>query len=133
MIQTQMITPTTDITEWRNACGLPCGHMDDPADLNLHMSLIREEYDEFREALVFLNRNWGDRLCREHVAKEATDLVYVLVGLLTHLGISFDTAWTLVHRSNMTKLVDGKIQRRPDGKIQKGPRYQPPNLKEAVL
>jgi predicted HAD superfamily Cof-like phosphohydrolase len=37
-----------------------------------------------------------------------------------------------VHRSNMAKLVDGKVLRRPDGKVQKPAGWTPPNIK-AIL
>ncbi len=33
-----------------------------------------------------------------------------------------------VHRSNMSKLVDGKPLKREDGKFLKGPNYRPPFL-----
>ena len=38
-----------------------------------------------------------------------------------------------VHKSNMSKLgLDGKPIRRVDGKVLKGPNYQPPNLTDLV-
>jgi predicted HAD superfamily Cof-like phosphohydrolase len=33
-----------------------------------------------------------------------------------------------VHRSNLSKMVDGKVLRRDDGKVMKGPNYSPANL-----
>ena len=40
-------------------------------------------------------------------------------------------AFEEVHRSNMSKIdKDGKVRRREDGKIIKGPDYFPPNLKQ---
>lgn len=40
-------------------------------------------------------------------------------------------AFEEVHRSNMSKIdKDGKVKRREDGKIIKGPDYFPPNLKQ---
>ena len=39
----------------------------------------------------------------------------------------------LVHESNMSKLdEDGKPIRREDGKVLKGPNYQPPDMSQAV-
>lgn len=40
----------------------------------------------------------------------------------------FDTAFAEVHRSNMSKFVDGKCLRREDGKILKGPNYSPADM-----
>jgi len=38
-----------------------------------------------------------------------------------------------VYKSNMSKLgEDGKPIYRPDGKVLKGPNYQPPDLKDLV-
>jgi predicted HAD superfamily Cof-like phosphohydrolase len=38
-----------------------------------------------------------------------------------------------VHKSNMSKLgEDGKPLYRADGKVLKGPNYQPPNLKDLI-
>jgi len=37
-----------------------------------------------------------------------------------------------IHRSNMTKVVDGKVVRREDGKILKPDTYEKPNI-EAIL
>lgn len=40
----------------------------------------------------------------------------------------FDTAFAEVHRSNMSKFVDGKCLRREDGKILKGPNFSPADM-----
>lgn len=39
-------------------------------------------------------------------------------------------AFTRVHKSNMSKLEDGKVLRREDGKVLKGKNYKAPNLKD---
>ena len=43
-----------------------------------------------------------------------------------------DEALDRVHRSNLTKLVDSKPLKNEDGKVLKGPKYQPPNLAECL-
>ena len=44
-----------------------------------------------------------------------------------------DEAMRRIHRSNMSKLgLDGKPIRRADGKVLKGPNYEPPNLTDLV-
>ncbi len=40
----------------------------------------------------------------------------------------FDTAFAEVHRSNMSKFVDGKCLKRDDGKILKGPDFSPADM-----
>jgi predicted HAD superfamily Cof-like phosphohydrolase len=47
-------------------------------------------------------------------------------------GAKFDEAFFRVHDSNMSKLVDGKALYREDGKVIKGPNYQPPYLGDLV-
>lgn len=65
---------------------------------------------------------------KEQIAKEIADALYVLYGTADSFGIDIDRVFTEVHRSNMSKLVDGKPLKREDGKVLKGPNYTPPNL-----
>lgn len=61
------------------------------------------------------------------------DIKYVVNGLGACLGFDVDGADAEVHRSNMTKLgEDGKPIKREDGKIMKGPNYDPPHLERFV-
>lgn len=58
-----------------------------------------------------------------------TDLLYVVLGSALACGFSNEqilAAFTEVHRSNMSKFIDG--HRREDGKWIKGPSYSPANL-----
>jgi len=131
-MQTCPTSPTGDIVEFRRAYGLPVGSMETKESLELHLKLIKEEYQELMVEVLRYHRDFGVPFLKEALAKEAVDLVYVLVGLLTHLGVSFDLAWAAVHKSNMSKLEDGKPVLRSDGKILKGRHYQPADLKEAL-
>jgi predicted HAD superfamily Cof-like phosphohydrolase len=45
---------------------------------------------------------------------------------------NLDEALDRVHKSNMSKLVDGKPLKRDDGKVLKGPNYKPPYLADLV-
>ena len=88
--------------------------------------LLDEEHEELQEALAE-----GDRLA---IAKEMADLAYVLWGSAQAWGIDLDLAIELVHKSNMTKLVeDGKPIFRHDGKVVKGPNYKEPEMEGAVF
>ena len=76
---------------------------------------------------AYLNEGYEEEL------KELADLVYVIFQFCENMEWDLEEALKRVHRSNMSKLgLDGKPIRRQDGKILKGPNYQPPNLKDLV-
>lgn len=85
---------------------------------NLRYSLIDEELTELWEA--FQSRNIIE------TADAITDLLVVVLGTAVACGIDIQPCWDEVHRSNMTKFIDG--HRREDGKWVKGPSYSPANL-----
>jgi predicted HAD superfamily Cof-like phosphohydrolase len=93
--------------------------------------LIVEEFKEFLEAenqlLTGFVVNATDTL------KELADLIYVCYQYAENLGWDLDEALNRVHRSNMSKLgEDGEPVYREDGKVLKGPNYEPPNLSDLV-
>jgi predicted HAD superfamily Cof-like phosphohydrolase len=59
-------------------------------------------------------------------------LVYVAFQYAAAAGWELDEALDRVHKSNLSKLVDGKPLKRQDGKVLKGPNYQPANLIDLV-
>lgn len=88
-------------------------------------SLIDEEYQEFKYAVS--NEGYEEEL------KELADLVYVCYQHAENMDWNLDEALRRVHESNLSKLgLDGKPIRRQDGKVLKGPNYQPPNLTNLV-
>lgn len=102
--------------------------------LVLRERLITEEYDELKES-ISLAQNYllkGVPVpveVRAHLLKELTDLQYVLSGFAVAFGLPLEQAFDLVHQSNLSKLgADGKPIYREDGKVLKGPNYQPPDL-----
>ncbi len=89
-------------------------------------NLIVEEFKEFLEAEGMLFRE-SDQL-HEEALKELADLVYVCYQYAENMGWLLDEALDRVHKSNMSKLDDnGEPIYREDGKVLKGPNYQPPN------
>lgn len=108
--------------------------MDQPIntpDENVHelqFNLIIEEFHELREEYEteLEGRLYADQL------KELADLVFVCYQYAAARGWDLDTAMRRVFESNMSKLVDGKPLRRHDGKVMKGPNYQPPILDDLV-
>lgn len=58
------------------------------------------------------------------------DIMVFAVGTAIALGLDLDPGWKEVHRSNMTKFIDG--YRRADGKWMKGPSFEPPRLQPLI-
>jgi len=88
----------------------------------LRQDLIMEEAGEVWEELE------RPVISKAKLTKELADLLYVVYGTALAFGLPLDPAFNRVHESNMSKLVDGKPLYREDGKVLKGPNYQPPVL-----
>ena len=83
--------------------------------MDLNAKLIGEELEEYLEANDIVG-----------IADAIGDLLYVVLGAACQHGIDIDPIFHEIHRSNMTKFIDG--HRRADGKWIKGPSYTPANL-----
>jgi predicted HAD superfamily Cof-like phosphohydrolase len=91
----------------------------------MQQALIAEEFKEFNEAVA--NEPYENEL------KELADLVYVCFQYAENMEWDLEEALHRVHRSNMSKLgLDGKPIRRADGKVLKGPNYQPPEMTDLI-
>ena len=89
--------------------------------IKLRYNLIKEELDEFEEALK-------DKDLKE-AADALTDILYVTYGAGHAFGIDLDKCFDEVQRSNMSKLdEDGKPIYNENGKVMKGPNYFQPDL-----
>ena len=111
--------------------GQPSGNFH-PEHLTVQASLIEEETAEFRTAHMDALRHMQNHRAREAALKELADLVYVAFQYAAAAGWELDEALDRVHKSNLSKLVDGKPLKREDGKVLKGPNYQPANLIDLV-
>ena len=70
---------------------------------------------------------------REATLKELADLIYVCAQYAENMNWDIEQALRRVHKSNLSKLgEDGKPIKREDGKVLKGPNYQPPDLSNLV-
>lgn len=105
--------------------------------LELRSKLIAEESKEVRDAfadyMIHLHYPVGKSTAelKAYLAKELADLLYVTFGAFDALGMNAAVVFNRVHRSNMSKLgEDGKPIYREDGKVLKGPNYQPPFLED---
>ena len=96
-----------------------------PSDkiVKLRYDLIREELDEFDQALK-------DKDLKE-VADSLTDILYVTYGAGHAFGIDLDKCFDEVQRSNMSKLgKNGKPIYNENGKVMKGSNYFEPKLEK---
>ena len=96
---------------------------------DMQVGLINEESCEFLEAAEEMYADPENPDLREAIVKELSDLVFVCYQFAATYGIDLDKAMTLVFESNMSKLDEqGMPIYREDGKVLKGPNYQPPDL-----
>lgn len=115
------------VKEFHQAFGQRVGtkpEFPDAAERELRMKLLREEYVEYMTA-----ENTNDFI---EVADALADIIYIACGTAVSYGIPLDDVFAEVHRSNMAKLVDGKVIRREDGKVQKPESWTPPNIKNII-
>jgi predicted HAD superfamily Cof-like phosphohydrolase len=91
----------------------------------LRYNLIKEELDEFKQAL--------DNKDLLEVADALTDILYVTYGAGHAFGINLDACFEEVQNSNMSKLGDdAKPIFNDQGKVMKGPNYFKPDLSKFI-
>jgi predicted HAD superfamily Cof-like phosphohydrolase len=96
----------------------------DMEERELRGKLLTEEFREYIEA-----ENDNDIV---EIADALVDIIYIACGTALSYGIPLEKVFKEVHRSNMAKLVDGKVLRRDDGKIMKPEGWKPPNIKKII-
>ena len=125
--------PQEDVHVFMSVAGQPLRYevlkdadtMFDEDQAKLYMDLVTEEYEETRDA--FKEKDIVG------VADGVADMVWVIMGLCSTLGIDFYRVWNAVYDSNMSKLEEGKIVKDPEsGKILKPDTYFPPKIREAL-
>ena len=117
----------TDVKDFQVAFGQRVGEkpeLPEPEERSLRIKLLTEEFAEYTEAEI------------EHdlveIADALADIIYIACGTAISYGIPLDEIFNEVHRSNMAKLVDGKVLRREDGKIQKPEGWTAPDIKNIL-
>jgi predicted HAD superfamily Cof-like phosphohydrolase len=117
-----------DVKDFHRAFGQRIGTVpefpDNSPERSLRMKLITEEFNELCDA-----EENNDLI---EVADALADIIYIALGTAVSYGIPLDKVFEEVHRSNMAKLVDGKVLRREDGKIQKPKGWTPPDIKYVI-
>jgi len=94
------------------------------ANFKLRHTLIAEELREYYDACL-------DKDIIE-IADAIGDMLYLVLGAAVEHGININPVFDEIHRSNMSKLQDGKVIRREDGKVLKGENYFPPNIEKVL-
>jgi len=98
-----------------------CAILPDNSERNLRINLLREEFEEYLDAEK--NNNIVE------IADALADMLYIINGTCVSYGIPIDEIFAEVHSSNMSKLdPDGRVIRREDGKVLKGPNYFKPDI-----
>lgn len=87
---------------------------------DLRVKLMKEEFNEYNKA--------EDNNDIVNLAVELADIIYIACGTAVTYGIPLDEVFNAIHQANMNKLVDGKVLRRADGKIQKPEGWQPADI-----
>lgn len=106
-----------------------------PELLALRQKLINEEVAELNVEIDSLIRELKEigtlqKQTKLQMFKELADLQYVLSGMVVALAIPMEKVFARVHKSNLSKLVNGKPLKREDGKVLKGPNYKKPDLSD---
>lgn len=99
--------------------------------IDLYARLVKEESLELEEAVRLFEES-PNRAEAEHIAKEACDVIVVAAGVLHSLGFNPGDAWLRVMGSNLSKIdpETKTVLKREDGKVLKGPNFQPANLSD---
>jgi predicted HAD superfamily Cof-like phosphohydrolase len=114
------------VEEFNTAFNLPIRKETTNLDRNeivLQYRLLLEELEEYADAAAD-----GDLV---EVADAIGDMLYVLIGTAIRHGIQdkLEDIFNEIHRSNMSKLEDGKPLYNEYGKVIKSSSYSPPNIK----
>ncbi len=121
-----MHKPQQQVEEFSRSCEIVQEQISDIklSTIDLRLSLIDEESDELNNALF--NHDLIavlDAIC---------DLLYVTYQTAYVIGVDIEPFFDEVHRSNMDKIRDGVVKRRPDGKILKPDGWEPPRLEQIL-
>lgn len=114
-----------DVKRFMEASEQTTDFMND-TQMELYAEIVNEEMGEVSEAWADLNEalEAGDREAAEahveHLLKEVCDLVFAAIGFGFSAGLPVEEGMAEVVRSNLEKIVDGKVIKNPEtGKVKK--------------
>lgn len=115
------------VEEFHKAYNLPIRYepeLPGSDERTLRRTLLSEEYWEYVEA--------EDKNNIVGIADALADMIYIIHGTAIVYGIPLDAVFEEVHKSNMSKLEEGKPLYRSDGKVLKGSNFQEPKIEEIL-
>ncbi len=99
------------VKDFTKACGNPCRTVPTiltRKDVLFIKKMVTDELEELERAKDVIDQ-----------ADAFMDIIYYVMDRATQHGIDLDKVFDIVHNANMSKVVDGKVIRRDDGKILK--------------
>jgi predicted HAD superfamily Cof-like phosphohydrolase len=128
MSLTTSLSPQEQAKEFRRL--FKVANSQSPTARTTQRTLIVEEFKEFLEAESLFR---DSPQLKAECLKELADLVYVCYQYAENMRWDLDEALRRVHLSNLSKLDENDQPiYRADGKVLKGPNYQPPYLEDLV-
>lgn len=117
--------------------------------LALRTSLLKEEYEEGRDAMVSIQATLSEGMSptleqKAELFDAYVDMLYLIYGTADLLDVDIDAMFAEVHASNMSKLdengnpiINGENgvldETRPLGKVLKSDKFREPELKQFVI
>ena len=103
----------------------------------LRYRMIKEELIEYFEASYTDSVGDGSLnldIDKVEQADAIGDMLYLVFGAVIDAGLEdkIEAIFDEIHRSNMSKLENGKPIYREDGKVKKSSTYFPPNIKDIL-
>jgi predicted HAD superfamily Cof-like phosphohydrolase len=98
----------------------------DPAQFDLYVNLMREEWDELNTAIAEEDK--------VETLDALIDFIVVTVGAIHSMGANAQGAWDEVMHTNFAKVDNdtGKVRKREDGKVLKPDNWKAPDLKPFI-
>lgn len=122
------MTREMKVKQFRDAANKKIYDEDDGEETDCVLDCIFEELHEFMDAVEDYDINPSEAT-RSQLCKEWADLQYTVSQAAVYFDIPASAAFNRVHNSNMTKVVDGVIVLREDGKILKPETYEAPDMR----
>ena len=119
-----MTNPFRDQEKFMKACDQSV--TGDEEQFKMYVKLIDEEVTELKEAIAA-----GDEL---EILDALEDIMVVTAGAMHSMGADGEGGWNEVMRTNFAKIDSetGKVRKREDGKVLKGPNYKKPDLSDLM-
>lgn len=132
---TRMYSPMDDVKKFHDTFAPEQRNESTLNKIDRRTQLLREEFEEVSDALYLMEEtllgmtSYSFEDCKEELAKELADLLYIVYGTAEELGIPLEEVFRVVHESNMSKAnPDGTVNRNEFGKILKPDTYVKPDL-----